>query len=57
MKINNLNKTELIKLLKNFGEINKPDNPFCNACKEKDCYIAIDNTCAMLRRYLKNYEK
>lgn len=32
--------------------INK-SNPFCEACKERDCCISFDGTCSMLRVYLK----
>jgi len=28
------------------------NNPFCEACKESDCVISLDGTCAMIRRYL-----
>lgn len=28
-------------------------NPFCEACKEKDCLISNDGTCEMIRIYLK----
>ena len=31
----------------------RQDNPFCNNCKEKDCFVSLDGTCAMIRRYLK----
>jgi len=30
----------------------KKDNPFCRACKEKDCVVSLDGTCAMIRKYL-----
>jgi len=30
----------------------KTDNPFCEACKESDCVISLDGTCAMIRKYL-----
>lgn len=28
------------------------DNPFCEHCKETDCCISLDGTCAMIRVYL-----
>ena len=36
-------------------EINeiKRDNPFCSVCKEKDCLVSMDETCEMVRKYLK----
>ena len=30
----------------------KSDNPFCNNCKEHDCLVSMDGTCAMVRVYL-----
>ena len=30
----------------------KTDNPFCEACKESDCVVSLDGTCAMIRKYL-----
>ena len=29
------------------------NNPFCENCKEKDCLVSLDGTCAMIRKYLK----
>ena len=31
--------------------IMESDNPFCDACKEKDCIIDSDGTCEMIRLY------
>lgn len=31
---------------------NKRDSPWCNACKEPDCCVSGDGTCAMIRKYL-----
>lgn len=31
----------------------KKENPWCSNCKEKDCVVSSDGTCAMIRRYLK----
>lgn len=28
------------------------DNPFCGNCREKDCLVSMDGTCAMVRKYL-----
>jgi hypothetical protein len=28
------------------------NNPFCAACKEPDCCVSGDGTCAMIRKYL-----
>jgi len=28
------------------------DNPWCSACRETDCVVSIDGTCAMIRKYL-----
>lgn len=27
------------------------NNPWCAACKESDCCVSIDGTCAMIRKY------
>jgi len=29
------------------------NNPFCAACKEPDCCVSGDGTCAMIRKYMK----
>jgi len=29
-------------------------NPWCAACREPDCCVSMDGTCAMIRKYLKN---
>jgi hypothetical protein len=29
------------------------NNPFCSSCKELDCCVSGDGTCAMIRKYLK----
>ena len=29
-----------------------PKSPFCLACKEPDCCVSTDGTCALLRVYL-----
>jgi hypothetical protein len=29
------------------------DNPFCDNCKEEYCLVSFDNTCAMIRVYLR----
>lgn len=29
----------------------KLNNPFCAACKEPDCFVSGDGTCAMIRKY------
>lgn len=34
-------------------KINIAGNPFCESCKEKDCCVSLDGTCAMIREYLK----
>lgn len=41
-------KEEVIKIW------NTRHNPFCTACKEKDCEISTDGTCAMIRKYRKH---
>jgi hypothetical protein len=28
------------------------NNPWCEACKEPDCCVSGDGTCAMIRKYL-----
>jgi len=28
------------------------NNPFCSACKEPDCCVSGDGTCALIRKYL-----
>lgn len=28
------------------------NNPFCSSCKESDCCVSGDGTCAMIRKYL-----
>lgn len=28
-------------------------NPFCSNCKESNCCVSLDGTCAMIREYLK----
>jgi hypothetical protein len=28
------------------------NNPFCSSCKELDCCVTGDGTCAMIRKYL-----
>jgi hypothetical protein len=28
------------------------DNPFCENCREKDCMVSLEGTCAMIRKYL-----
>jgi len=33
-----------------------PDNPWCNACDEKDCLIGGDDYCEMLRVYKRRKE-
>jgi len=40
------------------GTENKPspDNPWCEACEEKDCLIGDDGYCEMLRVYKKRKE-
>jgi hypothetical protein len=30
------------------------ESPFCDNCKEQDCEVSLDGTCAMVRRYLKS---
>lgn len=29
----------------------KSDNPFCENCKESDCMVSHDGTCAQIRKY------
>lgn len=29
------------------------ESPFCINCKESDCIVSTDGTCAMIRKYLK----
>jgi hypothetical protein len=29
------------------------NNPFCDNCREEYCLVSSDNTCAMVRKYLK----
>jgi len=30
------------------------ENPWCEACREPDCCVSMDGTCAMIRKYLEN---
>ena len=30
------------------------ENPWCAACREPDCCVSMDGTCAMIRKYLAN---
>jgi hypothetical protein len=30
------------------------ENQWCAACREPDCCVSMDGTCAMIRKYLKN---
>lgn len=34
------------------GDLLKADSPFCENCKEENCIVSSDNTCAMIRKYL-----
>ena len=31
------------------------NNPWCEACKEPDCCVSGDGTCAMIRKYLNEH--
>jgi hypothetical protein len=33
---------------------NRRASPWCEACKEPDCVVSHDGTCAMIRKYLAN---
>lgn len=35
----------------------KRNNVFCNNCKENDCLVSLDGTCAMIRVYIEVKEE
>ncbi len=36
--------------------IDESSNPFCDACKEKDCVVSFDGTCAYIRKHQKMFK-
>lgn len=43
--------SDLKKKMENFKSPKSEDNPFCTNCKEPDCLVSLDGTCAMIRKY------
>ena len=50
-EINNSQNSNERNILQLILMILKESNPFCAACKENDCVISHDGTCAMIRVY------
>ena len=37
---------------RNYARKSMTENPWCASCKESDCVVSGDGTCAMIRKYL-----
>jgi len=40
-----------------YQKVSPLNNPWCEACKEPDCCVSSDGTCAMIRKYLSENDK